>query len=74
MGLTFDALSFWYDGRLFVMLAEDKDNYFRSRFDAAHELAHLVLHPSIDCSKDSHRTGGRSVCIRLPYAQRILHG
>lgn len=26
----------------------DKDNYFRSRFDAAHELGHVVLHRYIN--------------------------
>lgn len=55
MGLKFDALSFWYNGRPFIMLAEDKGNYFRSRFDAAHEIGHLVLHPSVDFSKGHRR-------------------
>lgn len=41
-----DGLSHWCeaDGRPYVYLAADKANYFRSRFDAAHELGHLVLH------------------------------
>lgn len=33
--------------RPFVLLAADKGNAFRSRFDAAHELGHLVLHRHI---------------------------
>lgn len=33
--------------RPFVLLAADKGNGFRSRFDAAHELGHLVLHRHI---------------------------
>lgn len=33
--------------RPFVLLAADKGNGFRSRFDAAHELGHLVLHRQI---------------------------
>lgn len=41
-----DGLSHWceVDGRPYVYLAADKANFFRSRFDAAHELGHLVLH------------------------------
>lgn len=44
-----EGLSAWSDllGRPFVLLSSDKGNGFRSRFDAAHELAHLVLHRSI---------------------------
>lgn len=41
-----DGLSHWsaLDGRPYVYLVADKANYYRSRFDAAHELGHLVLH------------------------------
>lgn len=38
-----DAFSFWLDGKPFVFLNTMKSPE-RSRFDAAHELAHLVLH------------------------------
>jgi Zn-dependent peptidase ImmA (M78 family) len=38
-----DAYSFWKGGRPFVFLNMNKTSE-RSRFDAAHELAHLVLH------------------------------
>ena len=38
-----DAFSFWHDGRPFVLLNTQKSAE-RSRLDAAHELAHLVLH------------------------------
>lgn len=38
-----DAYSFWKGGRPFVFLNTSKSSE-RSRFDAAHELAHLVLH------------------------------
>lgn len=34
-------------GRPFVYLAADKCNAYRSRFDAAHELGHLVLHRDV---------------------------
>jgi Zn-dependent peptidase ImmA (M78 family) len=40
-----DAFSIWTPTRPLVLLADDKsDNYVRSRFDAAHELGHLVMH------------------------------
>jgi Zn-dependent peptidase ImmA (M78 family)/DNA-binding XRE family transcriptional regulator len=40
-----DAFSQWMDGRPFVILWRTKGDTARSRFDAAHELAHLTLHP-----------------------------
>lgn len=44
-----DGASQWFktDGRPYVFLAADKANAVRSRFDAAHELGHLVLHRSV---------------------------
>jgi Zn-dependent peptidase ImmA (M78 family)/DNA-binding XRE family transcriptional regulator len=42
---SMDAFSIWTPTRPLVLLADDKsDNYVRSRFDAAHELGHLVMH------------------------------
>lgn len=43
---TLDALSQWreVDGRPYVVLGADKGAAARSRFDAAHELAHMILH------------------------------
>ncbi|WP_337996643.1 XRE family transcriptional regulator [Oleispirillum naphthae] len=45
-----DGMSAWseLDGRPYVLLASDKKTCVRSRFDAAHELAHLILHRNID--------------------------
>lgn len=51
LGFTrMDGASQWFDtdGRPYVFLAADKANGVRSRFDAAHELGHLVLHRDID--------------------------
>ena len=44
--LKLDAFSNWNGAskRPFVVLGSDKGSAVRSRFDAAHELAHLVLH------------------------------
>lgn len=44
-----DAFSYWQDQSQnpVVVLSTDKDCAVRSRFDLAHEIAHLVLHRSI---------------------------
>lgn len=44
-----EGLSSWcaVNGRPFVYLNADKANGFRSRFDAAHELGHVVMHRHI---------------------------
>lgn len=39
-----DAISFWHEDRPYVILNSLKVAGDRARFDAAHELAHLVLH------------------------------
>ena len=39
-----EAFSFWNGNRPFVVLASEKKSAVRSRYDAAHELGHLVLH------------------------------
>jgi len=43
-GKQVDAFSTRIGTRPLVILTKDKSNYVRSRFDAAHELGHLVLH------------------------------
>ncbi|WP_434623832.1 helix-turn-helix domain-containing protein [Azospirillum sp. B2RO_4] len=45
-----DAFSYWSvdEGRPYVVLGADKASAVRSRFDAAHELAHLILHRGVD--------------------------
>src|SRR6185437_4995580 len=42
-----DSFSCWIDGRPYIFLGSDKGSYARSRFDAAHELLHLILHSDI---------------------------
>lgn len=44
MSRRVDAFSHWYGSRPLVFLNPMKDDKARSRFDAAHELGHLVLH------------------------------
>jgi Zn-dependent peptidase ImmA (M78 family)/transcriptional regulator with XRE-family HTH domain len=44
---TLDGFSQWSYKKPFVVLASDKGVCARSRFDAAHELGHLLLHRNI---------------------------
>jgi Zn-dependent peptidase ImmA (M78 family)/DNA-binding XRE family transcriptional regulator len=43
-GHKVEAFSFWNGPRPFVFLASEKQSAVRARFDAAHELGHLILH------------------------------
>jgi Zn-dependent peptidase ImmA (M78 family)/transcriptional regulator with XRE-family HTH domain len=57
-GITqIEGLSVWSDALLrpIVLLSADKDNGFRSRFDLAHELGHLILHKHIQHVTDRER-------------------
>ncbi len=47
-----DAFALWRDGNPYVFLNTHKDCGERSRFDAAHELAHLVLHRHLSSYND----------------------
>ena len=49
-----DALCFWREERPYVLLNTFKDAGERGRFDAAHELGHLVLHRSASILDQSH--------------------
>lgn len=49
-----DAFSFWWRGRPFVLLNTTKSPE-RGRFDAIHELAHLVLHADYDLPRGRDR-------------------
>lgn len=54
-----EGLSAWSDvlERPLVLLSADKDNGYRSRFDLAHELGHLILHRNIPrpTERDRHK-------------------
>lgn len=54
---TIEGLSCWSTvlGLPIVLLSADKANGFRSRFDLAHEIGHLVLHKHILPSPDRER-------------------
>jgi Zn-dependent peptidase ImmA (M78 family)/transcriptional regulator with XRE-family HTH domain len=40
-----DAFSLWHQGRPFIFVNTGKESPSRNRFDASHELGHLVMHP-----------------------------
>jgi Zn-dependent peptidase ImmA (M78 family)/DNA-binding Xre family transcriptional regulator len=52
-----EGLSAWSEAlsRPVILLSADKDNAFRSRFDLAHELAHLILHKHVTSTQDPAR-------------------
>jgi Zn-dependent peptidase ImmA (M78 family)/DNA-binding XRE family transcriptional regulator len=54
---SIEGLSAWSDvlQRPLILLSADKANGFRSRFDLAHELAHLILHKHIPRANDRER-------------------
>jgi Zn-dependent peptidase ImmA (M78 family)/DNA-binding XRE family transcriptional regulator len=84
---TLDGFSEWVpeERRAYVVLASDKDAAVRSRFDAAHELAHLVLHRNIDrksiTSKDqfrlieqqAHRFAGAFLLPEATFRKELLY-
>jgi Zn-dependent peptidase ImmA (M78 family) len=49
-----DAFSGRWHGRPYDLLASEKGDAARSRFDAAHELGHLVMHPDPDPTNREH--------------------
>ncbi len=55
-----DAFSFWLNDRPYVFLSTAKTAE-RSRFDLAHELAHLTLHSRIPAAADDAGTVGRQL-------------
>lgn len=46
--LKTDACSGWINGRPYIFLGSNKQSAVRSRFDCAHELAHILLHTWVD--------------------------
>ena len=58
---SIDAFSMDVGGRPLIVLNPEKDDYYRQRFDVAHELGHLVMHVDAE-------PGGR---IAEEHAQRF---
>ena len=42
-----DGVSNWINDRPYAFIASDKENGIRNRFDAAHELGHLICHRNV---------------------------
>lgn len=55
--IKMDGVSRWFDAdnRPYVFLAADKASAVRSRFDAAHELGHLILHRHLTKADEEER-------------------
>lgn len=67
-----DAFSFWKDDVPYVFLNTQKSGE-RSRFDAAHELAHLILHKHGSCfNKDVEKEADEFAAHFLMPAQTVL--
>jgi Zn-dependent peptidase ImmA (M78 family)/DNA-binding XRE family transcriptional regulator len=67
-----DALSFWWGKRPFVILSQRCPAGERGRFDAAHELGHLVLHQNVeqlDSENTEHEANQFASAFLLPRAQ-----
>jgi Zn-dependent peptidase ImmA (M78 family)/transcriptional regulator with XRE-family HTH domain len=55
--LKMDGVSRWFDtdNRPYVFIAADKASAVRNRFDAAHELGHLIMHRSLTSEDETDR-------------------
>lgn len=60
---TLDAFSEWHieQDRPYIFLGADKDSGPRSRYDAAHELGHLVLHRNVGVKHVTNQTTFRLI-------------
>lgn len=78
-----EGLSSWSErlGRPIVLLSADKANAFRSRFDLAHEIGHLILHKHIpraderdrynQMEKQAHRFAGALLLPAETFASEV---
>lgn len=83
--LTMDACSKLSGKRPFIFLSSDKGSAVRSRFDAAHELGHLLMHTWIDgeeqlannklfnrIEKEANRFAGAFLMPRESFSKEVL--
>ncbi len=78
-----EGLSAWSEvlSQPLIFLSADKDNGYRSRFDLAHELGHLILHRSIprptergrheQLEKQAHRFAGAFLLPARTFASEV---
>ncbi|MGH2880042.1 MAG: XRE family transcriptional regulator [Solirubrobacteraceae bacterium] len=66
-----DAFSRWFDTRPLVVLSDVKRDKARSRFDAAHELGHLVMHhePEFSDRVQERQAHAFAAAILMPAAE-----
>jgi Zn-dependent peptidase ImmA (M78 family)/transcriptional regulator with XRE-family HTH domain len=66
-----DAFSRWFDTRPLVVLSDGKRDKARSRFDAAHELGHLVMHhePEFSDRMQERQAHAFAAAILMPAAE-----
>ena len=67
-----DAFSTWHEGRPVVFLVMEKGSTSRTRFDACHELGHLVMHAdatpgSPDLERQANRFASAFLLPREPF-------
>jgi Zn-dependent peptidase ImmA (M78 family)/DNA-binding XRE family transcriptional regulator len=48
-----DAVSRWQGGRPFILCSADRNSLPRENFDLAHEIAHLLLHHSVEVTPET---------------------
>ncbi|TVX93068.1 helix-turn-helix domain-containing protein [Paenibacillus agilis] len=58
---SIDACSFWIDDERPIMLLSNDKTAARSRFDVAHELAHLVLHSKISQTEFNNKENYKAI-------------
>lgn len=71
---TVDAFSFWRDDKPYIMLNTQKSAE-HSRFDAAHELGHLVLHRSGQRGREAEREANQfASALLMPRSAMLASG
>src|SRR5450755_2720577 len=77
-GRRLDAFSRWFGDRPVVILWSDKSDKARSRFDAAHELGHLIMHSdadplSLEQERQAHMFASAFLMPSASVASDLLH-
>ena len=79
-----DAFSTWdsVDGRPYIVLGDDGQSAFRTRFNVCHELGHLILHKDVlpaelkerGCLQAAESQADRFAAAFLTPAENLLAG
>lgn len=67
-----DAFSTWCGSRPFIFLVSEKGSTSRARFDAGHELGHLVMHADVapgsaEAERDANRFASAFLLPKEPF-------